>query len=90
LKSDDSALQKTISRRLKLQPFVTPWSIDIVAHDGVVDIFGFVESQTEKEAAQIIAETTRDVVAVNNYLVRWPVAHVSVPNFRPARGSAPR
>jgi osmotically-inducible protein OsmY len=78
--ANDYALQKAIGLRLKLRPFVTPWSIDKTVHDGVVDICGFVASQTEKEAAKLIAEGTRGVVAVNNRLVRWPGANVSVPS----------
>jgi CBS domain-containing protein len=72
-KVDDSTIHKSILAQFKTRPWATPWSIDLTVHDGIVDLWGIVDSQAEKEAACVAVETTPGVRAIHNHLVRWPV-----------------
>jgi osmotically-inducible protein OsmY len=46
--------------------------INVMVHDGTVDLWGIVDSATEKNAARVAAEVIPGVRAVNDNLVIRP------------------
>lgn len=46
--------------------------INVIMNDGVVQLWGIVDSSTEKKAAQIAAENIRGVKSIENYLGQVP------------------
>jgi CBS domain-containing protein len=69
---DDSALRELVTRNLENQPWTRPSLINVTVQDGTVELWGIVESQTEKKAVQVLAEGTSGVRAVADHLVVRP------------------
>ena len=55
--------------RLKNERWARPALLSVTVQDGTVDLWGIVESETEKKAVHILAEVTPGVRAVNDNLV---------------------
>jgi CBS domain-containing protein len=70
-KVDDSALREKVEARLSAQAWTKPWQLNVIVHDGIVDLWGVVHSQIEKTAARVAAERVPGVRAVNDNLVVW-------------------
>jgi CBS domain-containing protein len=66
----DAALQREIEKQIEGQPWAAR-PISIIAHDGTVDLWGFVHSEAEKDAIRVAAESTPGVHAVNDNLRVW-------------------
>jgi osmotically-inducible protein OsmY len=69
---DDSALRERIMRRLENEPWTRPALISVTVQDGTVELWGIVESQTEKKAVHVLAEGTPGVRAVTDHLTIRP------------------
>jgi CBS-domain-containing membrane protein len=70
--ADDAAIRERVLAQFKAQPWIKPWLVNAVAHDGgIVDLWGVVDSQAEKTAARIAVETTPGVREVNDNLFMW-------------------
>jgi CBS-domain-containing membrane protein len=69
---DDSALRELIMRKLENEPWARPTLISVTVQDGTVDLWGIVESQTEKKAVHALAEGTPGVLAVADNLTIQP------------------
>ena len=74
--ADDSSIREAILARLKNEPWSPSW-VNVTVQNGVVDIWGMASSEAEKDAARVVAEATRGVVAVKNNIVLRPVAYDS-------------
>lgn len=61
---DDSSIRTRVNDNLKGQPWSRPWNNSIFVSDGVVDIYGTVENDAERDASRIAAENTPGVVKV--------------------------
>jgi CBS domain-containing protein len=70
----DTALRDSVLRRLKAEPWTRSSLINITVHDGTVDLWGVVDSPTEKKALCLAAEVTPGVRAVNDHVIVQPVA----------------
>jgi CBS-domain-containing membrane protein len=70
----DTALRDSVLRRLKAEPWTRSSLINITVHDGTVDLWGVVDSATEKKALCLAAEVTPGVRAVNDHVIVQPVA----------------
>ena len=70
----DTALRDSVLRRLKAEPWTRTSLINITVHDGTVDLWGVVDSATEKKALCLAAEVTPGVRAVNDHVIVQPVA----------------
>jgi CBS domain-containing protein len=69
-KPDDATVRERVLARLKGESW-RPTLINVIVHEGEVDLWGIAESTAQKEAARVAAEVTPGVVAVNdNVLVR--------------------
>lgn len=71
-KPDDDAIRQNILARLKAQRWSKPSLINVIVHDGDVDIWGIVDSQSERKAVKVAAEVTTGVHAVNDNLIVRP------------------
>jgi osmotically-inducible protein OsmY len=58
--------------RLEAEPWSHPSLINVIVHDGTVELWGIVDSQTEKKAVRVAAEVTAGVRAVNDNLIVRP------------------
>ena len=68
---DDSALRANVVAQLAAQSWTHPSLLNVIVHDGTVELWGIVDSAAEKNAVRVAAEVTPGVKAVNdNLLVR--------------------
>jgi len=70
---DDQTLHSNILERLRSKPWVDPSTISVVVNNGTVELWGIVDSETEKNAIRVAVEVTPGVRQVANKLV---VEHV--------------
>jgi CBS-domain-containing membrane protein len=70
---DDRTLHGNIVAQLRLQTWIDSSSINVVVNDGLVELWGIVDSETEKNAIRVAVEETPGVREVANRLV---VEHV--------------
>ncbi len=68
----DSAIRDNVMARLKAEPWTHPLLLNVTVHDGVVDLWGVVNSETEKKAVRIAAEATPGVREVTDNLIVRP------------------
>jgi len=67
----DAALREEIESRLKSEPWVRPFLVNVTVTDGEVDLWGLVDSLVEKRALRVAVENVPGVKAVNdNVIVR--------------------
>ena len=71
--AEDSALRQQVEARLRARPWTRPWLLNVIVHDGTVELWGVVETEVERDAARIAAEETPGVRAVTDKLVLRPV-----------------
>lgn len=67
-KSSDSVLREKVIRRLNREPWAPLDYINVTVHQGVVNLWGIVESPQQKEAIRVVAEITPGVRGVNDNL----------------------
>jgi CBS-domain-containing membrane protein len=65
----DSALQKRILAELNSKLWADPSSINVIVEDGTVELWGFVETETEKDALRVAIEVIPGVRDVQNKIV---------------------
>jgi osmotically-inducible protein OsmY len=65
----DSDLRAKIMAQLDAQVWARPTFLNVLVHDGTVELWGMVTTETEKKAVRILAEATPGVRAVNDNLV---------------------
>jgi CBS domain-containing protein len=68
----DANIREALLAHLRQQSWAHPWLLNVLVKDGIVDLWGVVQSDAERKAVRIAAETTRGVRAVNNNLVVRP------------------
>ena len=70
---DDLTLHSNILEQLRSKMWVDPATISVVVNNGTVELWGIVDSETEKNAIRVAVEVTPGVRQVSNRLV---VEHV--------------
>jgi osmotically-inducible protein OsmY len=68
----DATIRKKLLDELKNQPWSHVHRLNVTVTGGVVDIWGFVESEKERQAITVAAETISGVAGVNDHLMRRP------------------
>jgi CBS domain-containing protein len=68
----DTAIRKKLLEELKKQPWSHVHRLNVTVTAGVVDLWGFVESEKERQAITVAAETISGVTEVNDHLMRKP------------------
>ena len=69
----DSAIRDNLLAHLNRQPWAHTSMINITVSNGVVDLWGTTESDAERKAIRVAAETAQGVSAVNDNLVTYRV-----------------
>ena len=66
----DAAIREKLMNELKQQPWTHVHKLNVTVTNGVVDLWGFVEFETERQAINVVAEAIPGVAAVNDHLMR--------------------
>jgi osmotically-inducible protein OsmY len=66
---DDLTLRGNILDQLRSKPWVDPSMINVIVNSGDVELWGIVDSETEKDAIRVAVEVTHGVRQVANKLV---------------------
>lgn len=74
---DDKALREAVMANLEKESWARVALINITAHSGTIDLWGFVNSEAEKGAIRVAVEVTPGVGAVNDNLVVRPIMAAS-------------
>ena len=65
-KIDNAALHKTLHDRIRVQSWIDPSYISITVNDGVVELWGFVETVDQRNALRVLVEETDGVSRVDD------------------------
>jgi CBS domain-containing protein len=68
----DADLREKVMSRLRSQPWLRPALVNATVADGTVDLWGIVDSETEKRALRVAVEVIPGVKAVNDSVVIRP------------------
>ena len=69
----DSAIRQKLLSELKGQSWAHTHNVDVTVNNGCVDIWGYAQSDEERNAIRVAAESIPGVVAVNDHLANNPV-----------------
>jgi CBS domain-containing protein len=73
---DDAKLRSNVVAQLESQSWTHPSLLNVIVHDGNVELWGIVDSAAEKSAVRVAAEVTPGVKSVNDNLqVRPPESY---------------
>lgn len=67
-KVSDATLRDNILNRLWDQPWASPSAINVIVTGGTVDLWGIINSETERKALNILVSEVPGVVGVNDHL----------------------
>jgi CBS domain-containing protein len=70
--ADDAKIRETVLTQLEAEPWTRPSLINVIVRDGTVELWGIVDSVSEKKAVRVAAEVTPGVRAVNDNLIIRP------------------
>jgi CBS domain-containing protein len=68
----DAQIRKKLLDELKKQPWSHVHRLNVTVTGGVVDLWGFVESEKQRQAITVVAETVSGVTGVNDHLMHRP------------------
>ena len=68
----DAQIRKKLLDELKKQPWSHVHRLNVTVTGGVVDLWGFVESEKQRQAITVVAETVSGVTGVNDHLMHKP------------------
>jgi CBS domain-containing protein len=69
----DAELRERVESRLRSEPWVRPSLVNVTVTDGTVDLWGVVDSATQKQALHVAVEIVPGVKAINDNVVVRPV-----------------
>jgi hypothetical protein len=69
----DSAIRQELLTELKKQSWAHTYNLSVTVMNGVVDLWGYAQSDEERKAIRVAAENIPGVVAVNDHLAASPV-----------------
>jgi CBS domain-containing protein len=64
----DAALREAILKRIWEQPWAHPSLVNVIVQGGVVNLWGSVTSESERDALRILVQETPGVASVNDHL----------------------
>src|SRR6516225_4746040 len=68
----DATIRKALLAELKKQPWSHVHRLNVTVTGGVVDLWGLVDSEKERQAITVVAETVSGVTGVNDHLMHRP------------------
>jgi predicted transcriptional regulator len=66
----DAAIRDKVMAKLTAQPWAHTALLNITVSGGVVDVWGIAQSETERKAIKVAAETTPGVLTVNDNMIK--------------------
>lgn len=72
---DDVALRDAVMANLEKEPWAPTALINVTARSGVIDLWGLIESETQRSAIRVAVEVTPGVTAVNDNLTARPIMY---------------
>lgn len=69
----DAAIRSKLLDELRKQPWAHAHKLNVTVTNGVVELWGFVDSEQEREAVKVAAESISGVNTVNDHLMRAPI-----------------
>jgi CBS domain-containing protein len=66
---DDLTIREEVMARLDGQPWSRLAPVNAIVHDGTVDLWGIVDSESVKQAVRVAVEVTPGVCTINDHLV---------------------
>lgn len=70
-KPDDAALRERILAELGKQRWASPGALNVVVHNGVVNLWGTVFSSSERQALKVLVERVPGVRGVQDHLIYY-------------------
>jgi CBS-domain-containing membrane protein len=67
----DAAIREKLLSHLKAQSWA-PKILNVMVNGGVADLWGVADTEAERNAIRVAAETTPGIRAVNDHLLVWP------------------
>jgi CBS domain-containing protein len=64
----DSAIRENVMARLRNESWVPLWRLNVTVHDGVVELWGGVDTAAKKTAVRVLAEATPGVREVIDHI----------------------
>jgi CBS domain-containing protein len=71
----DTTIREKLLTHLNKQNWAHTALLNVTVNGGVVDLWGFIESDTERKAIRVAAEATPGVRAVNDHMTARPVGY---------------
>ena len=76
--TDDRSIRNTLAQRLRSQPWAGATAINFIVENGAVEVYGAVDSDAQRQALRVMAETIPGVKAVRDRLITLPLTHTAV------------
>lgn len=70
----DFTIRQKLLTELKRQPWAHTHNLDVTVTNGIVDLWGYAQSDEERKAIRVAAEEIPGVVAINDHLADTPIA----------------
>lgn len=74
LGAPDAMIRDRLMAELRKQSWSHVYKLNATVTDGVVDLWGFAQSDAERRAIRVAAESIPGVIAVNDHLMREPTS----------------
>jgi CBS domain-containing protein len=74
LGAPDAMTRERLMAELRKQPWSHVHKLNATVTNGVVDLWGFAQSEAERRAIRVAAESIPGVIAVNDHLMREPTS----------------
>jgi CBS-domain-containing membrane protein len=71
----DTTIREQLLTHLNKENWAHTALLNVTVNDGVVDLWGFIESDTERKAIRVAAEATPGVRAVNDHMTARPIGY---------------
>jgi len=71
--ADDLAIREELMARLDAERWARFSPVNVIVHDGAVDLWGIVDSDAARQAIRVLAEATPGVRTINDYLKVQPI-----------------
>jgi CBS domain-containing protein len=72
---DDLTIREEVMARLDGQSWTRLSPVNVIVHDGIVDLWGVVDSESVKQAVRVAVEVTPGVTVIHDHLVVERTSH---------------
>jgi osmotically-inducible protein OsmY len=72
---DDATLREKVIAQLDRQLLTWPSLVNVIVHDGTVELWGMIDSESERRVVRVAAEVVPGVCAVADNLIVKPIEY---------------